>query len=129
MGLVNLSSFDRFIEANHQAFKRYSQELDAVPGVRLLQFEPNNDPNYHYIVAEIESGAEVRDRLVEVLHAENVLARKYFWPGCHGMQTYSKFYPHSRLLLPHTERVADERYSCFPTAILFLRVPRKRLAA
>ena len=23
-----------------------------------------------------------RDQIVEALHAENVLARRYFWPGC-----------------------------------------------
>ena len=40
------------------------------------------------------------------LQAENVLARKYFWPGCHRMEPYRSLYPHARLLLPETERVA-----------------------
>jgi dTDP-4-amino-4,6-dideoxygalactose transaminase len=40
---------------------------------------------------------------VEVLHAENVLARKYFWPGCHRMQPYKALFPNAYLLLPNTE--------------------------
>jgi dTDP-4-amino-4,6-dideoxygalactose transaminase len=47
-----------------------------------------------------------RDDLVSVLHAENVLARKYFWPGCHRMEPYRSYYPNAHLLLPETERIA-----------------------
>jgi dTDP-4-amino-4,6-dideoxygalactose transaminase len=47
-----------------------------------------------------------RDELVKVLHAENVLARKYFWPGCHRMEPYRSYYPNAHLLLPETERIA-----------------------
>lgn len=47
-----------------------------------------------------------RDDLVRVLHAENVLARKYFWPGVHRMEPYRSLFPHSHLLLQNTERVA-----------------------
>jgi dTDP-4-amino-4,6-dideoxygalactose transaminase len=35
-----------------------------------------------------------------------VLARKYFWPGCHRMQPYRSYFPHAGLLLPQTERLA-----------------------
>jgi dTDP-4-amino-4,6-dideoxygalactose transaminase len=48
-----------------------------------------------------------RDKIVEVLHAENILARKYFWPGCHNMEPYRSYYPHAGLVLPNTNRVAE----------------------
>jgi len=48
-----------------------------------------------------------RDAVVAALHAENVLARKYFWPGCHRMKPYRDLFPHAGLLLPHTERIAS----------------------
>jgi len=41
------------------------------------------------------------------LQAEHVLARKYFWPGCHHMQPYRELSPHAGLLLPNTEAIAD----------------------
>jgi dTDP-4-amino-4,6-dideoxygalactose transaminase len=43
--------------------------------------------------------------LVEILHAENVLARRYFYPGCHRMEPYRSYFPHASLLLPETERL------------------------
>jgi dTDP-4-amino-4,6-dideoxygalactose transaminase len=55
-----------------------------------------------------------RDRIIEVLHAENVLARRYFWPGCHNMQPYRAYYPHAGLVLPNTIAVA-ERVVVLPT--------------
>ena len=41
------------------------------------------------------------------LHAENVRARRYFYPGCHRMEPYRSFYPHAHLLLPVTERLSQ----------------------
>jgi len=46
-----------------------------------------------------------RDQLVATLYVENVLARKYFWPGCHRMQPYGSYFPHAGLLLPETEKL------------------------
>jgi dTDP-4-amino-4,6-dideoxygalactose transaminase len=51
---------------------------------------------------------------VAALHAEGILARKYFWPGCHNMQPFRDLYPHAGLLLPNTKSVA-ERVIVLPT--------------
>ena len=55
-----------------------------------------------------------RDELIAVLHAENVLARKYFWPGCHRMEPYRSLQPNASVLLPETERIAP-RIMVLPT--------------
>ena len=55
-----------------------------------------------------------RDNLVAILHAENILARRYFFPGCHQMEPYRSYFPHSGLLLPQTERLT-QRGLCLPT--------------
>ena len=55
-----------------------------------------------------------RDALWRALHAENVLARRYFWPGCHRMEPYRTLFPDAHLLLPGTERVAT-RVLSLPT--------------
>jgi dTDP-4-amino-4,6-dideoxygalactose transaminase len=47
-----------------------------------------------------------RDQLVRLLHAENVLARRYFFPGCHAMEPYRSRDPGAGARLPHTERLA-----------------------
>jgi dTDP-4-amino-4,6-dideoxygalactose transaminase len=57
-----------------------------------------------------------RDRLMQVLWAENVLARRYFYPGCHRMEPYRSCYSQATLLLPETEKIA-ERVLCLPTGM------------
>lgn len=57
---------------------------------------------------DTEQAGLSRDDMIQVLHAENVLARKYFWPGCHRMEPHRSLYPYAGMLLPETERVAAQ---------------------
>ncbi len=72
--------------------------------------------NFQYMAVEVDERVTGihRDQLIAVLHAENVLARRYFWPGCHRMEPYRTLFPHASLSLPQTERVAD-RIMVLPT--------------
>lgn len=107
MGLANLDGFDAIVEANTRNHAAYQAALAGIPGVRLLDYDPAERNSHHYIVAEIGPDCPAsRDAIVAALHAENVLARKYFWPGCHGMQPYRDLFPHAGLLLRETENVA-----------------------
>jgi dTDP-4-amino-4,6-dideoxygalactose transaminase len=109
MGLANLDGFDAIVEANMRNHAAYKAALAGISGVRLLDYEPVDRNSHHYIVAEIGPDCPAsRDAIVAALHAENVLARKYFWPGCHGMQPYRDLFPHAGLVLPQTERIASE---------------------
>jgi dTDP-4-amino-4,6-dideoxygalactose transaminase len=110
MGLTSLESLDKFVATNYRHYKQYQRELDGIPGVHLISYDENERCNYQYIVLEIdESVTEInRDQLVEVLHAENVLARRYFYPGCHQMEPYRSYFPHVGLLLPNTERLVTQ---------------------
>jgi dTDP-4-amino-4,6-dideoxygalactose transaminase len=85
-------------------------------GISLIDYNGKDRRNFHYIVVQIDPAASPldRDELVEVLHAENVLARKYFWPGCHRMQPYRALFPNAHLMLPNTERLAG-RMMVLPT--------------
>ncbi|SEW01794.1 aminotransferase class I/II-fold pyridoxal phosphate-dependent enzyme [Luteibacter sp. 329MFSha] len=89
MGLTNLDALDAFVLANRERYALFRERLEKVPGVSMVVYDETEENNFHYVVASIDAPAKVsRDRLVEVLHAENILARKYFWPGCHGMRPY-----------------------------------------
>ncbi len=104
MGLTNLESLDEFIAANERCYQHYASRFDGIPGLDLVLYDPAEENNYHYIVASVsDASATSRDRLVEVLSAENVLARKYFWPGCHRMLPYRDEIDVS---LPNTDAVA-----------------------
>lgn len=115
MGLVNLDSLADFVASNKVRYDDYARALGAIDGVRLLAYDPGDTPNYQYVVMEVDPAFRAsRDRIVDALQAENILARRYFWPGCHRMKPYRELYPHAGLLLPGTEQVAD-RVVVLPT--------------
>lgn len=107
MGLVNLEAIDDVIAANRANYLAYRDELAGIPGVRQLEYDEGERNNYQYIILEVGQECPVgRDELVEALRAENILARRYFWPGCHKMEPYRSLFPHAGLLLPATDAVA-----------------------
>jgi len=108
MGLTNLESQAEFTRLNQANFETYEENLRGINGLSLLRYDPRNSPNYQYVVAEIDSEQMglSRDELLSVLHAENVLARRYFYPGVHRMEPYRSHFPQAGSLLPHTEAVA-----------------------
>lgn len=109
MGLTGLESMEEFIDVNQRNYKQYKYELEQIPGIHLMIYDETERCNYQYIVVEIDQQniGISRDQLVRILHAENVLARRYFYPGCHRMEPYCSYYPHAGLLLPETERVLE----------------------
>ncbi|MGG5258027.1 DegT/DnrJ/EryC1/StrS family aminotransferase [Phycicoccus avicenniae] len=106
MGLTNLPGLDALIDANRAVHESYSRALADIPGVEVLQPDPLERSNFQYVVAVVEDGAEARDRAVAALHAEGVLARRYFWPGVHRMQPYASW-DGPAPSVPVTEWVAD----------------------
>lgn len=109
MGLANLSAFEDCKKANREIYLEYERGLTDIPGVSILEYCSSERNSHHYIVLEIgDEFAVTRDSVVSALQAENILARKYFWPGCHGMQPYRDLFPHAALLLPNTCQVANK---------------------
>lgn len=109
MGLVNLDNIDNVIERNGENYRAYQQGLAGLPGISVCAFDEAEKSNFQYVVLEVSGDCSVsRDALVNALHAENILARKYFWPGCHNMQPYKELFPHAGLLLPNTQKIAGE---------------------
>lgn len=107
MGLVNLRSLDDVIAANRGNYLAYRDALRGIDGVRLLEYDESERNNYQYVVLEVDQGCAIsRDTLVAALRAENVMARRYFWPGCHNMEPYRSLFPHASLVLPDTNKVA-----------------------
>jgi len=108
MGLANLETLDKVIAVNRLNHTAYTKALANIQGISVLAYDPKERNSYHYVVIEVDNSCAVsRDQIVTALHAENILARKYFWPGCHKMKPYSDLYPYAKSMLPNTIQVAN----------------------
>jgi len=115
MGLTSLESLDEFITVNRRNYLCYREELRNIAGARVLAYNESEKCNYQYIVLELDqtfTQVVSRDELLRILSAENVMVRRYFYPGCHRMEPYRSNLPGLRL--PETESLA-ESVLCLPT--------------
>ncbi len=80
--------------------------MGNIPGIDFVMYDEAERSNYQYIVVTVDvNGMDVsRDDLISILHAENVVARRYFYPGCHRMEPCR-----SGVVRPlsHTEALAE----------------------
>jgi dTDP-4-amino-4,6-dideoxygalactose transaminase len=105
MGLTCLESLEEIIARNRANWQAYETQLSKLPGLRLYRYDPATEPNCQYVIVEVDEAQAglSRDELVAVLHAENVMARKYFYPGVHRMEPYQTLQPDAGHRLPNTE--------------------------
>lgn len=118
MGLTSLESIDEFIKVNRRNYKLYQKELKDIEGIKLRTYNEREKNNYQYIIVVIDDSVSgiSRDSLMKLLHCENILARRYFYPCCHNMEPYRSYFPHAKMLLPQTERLM-KHVLCLPTGV------------
>ena len=115
VGLTSLESLDDFREANRRNHRAYRAGLEDIDGVELIAYDEAELSNRQYVIVEVDESAGLsRDELQRVLWAENVLARRYFFPGCHRMEPYRSLFPDAADDLPQTERLV-RRVLALPT--------------
>ena len=108
MGLTNLEAMDEILVVNRKNYHAYKKRLTGIPGISLVEYDDKERNNFQYVVVQIDPGhcRKSRDEIIAALHAENVIARKYFWPGCHRMEPYRTLYPAASENLPETEKIS-----------------------
>ncbi|MEZ5940489.1 MAG: DegT/DnrJ/EryC1/StrS family aminotransferase [Planctomycetaceae bacterium] len=109
MGLTSLDAMDEFVKRNTKNLHAYREELRNVPG---LSFTPQtlDQSNDQYVVLTIhpETAGMSRDELLLVLHSENIIARRYFFPSCHRMAPYAGETQHTPVALTATESISNQ---------------------
>jgi dTDP-4-amino-4,6-dideoxygalactose transaminase len=108
MGLTSLENIDNLIRKNQDNYHAYQDALAELEEVSLLKYDEKERRNYQFVVIDLgkEFDGPPRDLLMRVLHAEGVLAKRYFHPGCHRVAPYKSndLDEHS---LKVTEKLAD----------------------
>lgn len=115
MGLTNLDHVGDVIARNRTNYHHYQRSLAGIPGFDLVKYDESEQNNFQYVVIRVGDESPLgRDELIKTLHAENVLARRYFWPGCHRLSPYRELFPRIGTFLPQTELLSD-RVLVLPT--------------
>lgn len=115
MGLTSLESFDEFVSVNRRNYQAYVRQLRGIAGLSVIVYDERELNNYQYVVLGVSEDLPLsRDDLIQLLFAENVLARRYFYPGCHRMEPYKTLYPDAGQHLSQTEAVC-RRVLSLPT--------------
>jgi dTDP-4-amino-4,6-dideoxygalactose transaminase len=130
MGLTSIESMPAIVEHNRLNYSSYDLGLADLPGVRLMKRHLDERHNFHYIIVEVDDAEAglTRDELVAALRLENVVARRYFYPGCHRMQPYAGLFPRAGQSLPVTETVAG-RVMVLPTGLAVSEADVSRLTS
>ncbi len=87
MGICNLRHLGEEIAKRRMADETYRRLLNGVPGIRLIQKDPDTESNYAYFPVFFE-GDGTRDEVHARLKAEGIVARKYFYPITSSFDCY-----------------------------------------
>lgn len=106
VALMSLADLEDNRHHNETIYLDYHKQLASIPGIKLVQPTGVTRSNYQYLVCELnpESFGLTRDQVIAVLQAENIIARRYFYPGCHRSL---EFFDDEPVSLPATEALCD----------------------
>ena len=88
MGICNLRHLKEEIQKRKLAVQRYRQRLSGVSGIRLCPEQEGVESNYAYFPVVIDGYKETRYQIFAKLAAENIVARKYFFPLTNDFACY-----------------------------------------
>lgn len=105
IALMSLDDFPQNQQHNETLYRKYEERLKHIPGIKLVKPAGVSFSNYQYVVCEVNPDifGLPRDSLITVLKAENVNARRYFYPGTHRCIEYRDILPSYIDSLPVTD--------------------------
>lgn len=88
MGLCNLRHIDGEIAKRKAVVERYRQRLSGVAGIKLSIIQKDVESNYAYFPVVFDGYKYTRDQTFDLLKANDIIARKYFYPLTNGFACY-----------------------------------------
>ena len=107
MGLCNLRHLEGEIEKRGAAVKRYRERLCGLEGIQLCPVQEDVIPNYAYFPVVFDGFRYTRNEVFEKLKAENIIARKYFYPLTNGFACYRNLETAGEEKTPVAKHIAD----------------------
>ena len=91
MGICNLRHLDGEIAKRKIVVERYRQRLSGVEGICLCQPQDGVESNYAYFPAVFDGYKYTRNEIFEMLKAQEIAARKYFFPLTNSFECYRNY--------------------------------------
>ena len=107
MGLCNIRHVDDEILKRKAVVECYRENLSGVEGLQLPPVQKNVKPNYAYfpIIIEEKKFGTSRNEVCDTLAANNIFARKYFYPLTNAFDAYhDKFDPNQTPVALHLSK-------------------------
>ncbi len=105
MSLASLDDLTEQIALNKVRYEAYKDLFEDIPGVCLMAFDKKLQSGFKNIVVELTQDWPLpRDVTIQLLNAENILARVHYAPPLHQKAAHI---PHVAPPLPITEELAE----------------------
>ena len=92
MGICNLRHVDTEIAKRKVVVERYISNLESTKGIKLMEIKNGVKSNYAYFPVVFDGYKKTRDEVFEELKANNIIARKYFYPLTNSFECYKGKY-------------------------------------
>jgi len=92
MGICNLRHVDREIVKRKAVVERYIEKLSNIRGIKLCKPKKGVNSNYAYFPVVFDGYKLNRDEIYENLKAQDIIARKYFYPLTNSFEYYKGKY-------------------------------------
>ena len=113
-GLLQLRYIDQALHQRKAIDQAYREALASTPGVRMQAMNKNGVCNYAYLPMLVEDDYPLtRDELYDALKAQNIYARRYFYPLITDMAAYKEVDSLRRHPTPEAEEIA-RKVICLP---------------
>jgi len=114
LGLLQLQHMSKVLEARGAIEKQYRVALNGVAGLRLMETPANVSPNFSYFpILVLENFPISRDALYESLRAQDIYARRYFYPLISDFPAYRGLASSRPDNLPEARKLANQ-VLCLP---------------
>jgi dTDP-4-amino-4,6-dideoxygalactose transaminase len=140
MALAAIDDIPDQIERNRCRYLRYKEFLSEIEGLELITFDESELRTYKNILVMITPDWPLaRSDLIELLHAENMLSRPYYFPPLHdktasypsitGAMPETNKLKHKLMMLPSGEFVSIEDIDRIREFLTFLSLNGAEIAS
>ena len=112
MGLCNLRYFREEVDKRRIAAEHYRKRLGGIPGLKLCPEQAGEKNNYAYFPV-VFCASPTRDEAYQLLNAQGISARKYFYPLTSDLQCY-RDQPYVGKNMTPVASYVSERVLCLP---------------